>query len=70
MDERREVFLKRKLHLRREIQSIFDDAYHWNLAHMYEDPIDPDPDGELRLLAQELDRSIAEAAELNGEVLP
>jgi hypothetical protein len=49
MDERQEVFLTRARHLRQEIEQILVDAEHWNRTHPDEEPIDPDPEGELLL---------------------
>ena len=47
MDERREVFAARAVHMRQEIESIFADTEYWNRLHPDEAPIDPDPFGEL-----------------------
>jgi hypothetical protein len=33
-----------------EIRQIFLDAEHWNRLHPDEEPLDPDPQGELRAL--------------------
>ena len=41
--------------LRADVEQIFRDADHWNRTHPDEDPIDPDPDGTLRQLADEID---------------
>ena len=55
MDERQEVFMNRRRHLREEIRAIFADAAHWNRIHPDEEPIDPDPDDTLQRLAEECD---------------
>ena len=41
--------------MRADIEQIFRDVDHWNRTHPDEDPIDPDPDGTLRQLADEID---------------
>ena len=41
--------------MRADIEQIFLDINHWNRRHPDEDPIDPDPDGTLRQLADEID---------------
>ncbi len=41
--------------LRADIEQIFRDVDHWNRTHPDEDPIDPDADGMLRQLADEID---------------
>lgn len=46
----KESLLKRRDQLICEIEQIFTDAEHWNLCvrASHEEPINPDPDGELR----------------------
>ena len=41
--------------MRADIEQFFHDFDHWNRTHPDEDPIDPDPDGTLRQLADEID---------------
>ena len=41
--------------VRADIEQFFRDVDHWNRTHPDEDPIDPDPDGTLRQLADEID---------------
>lgn len=38
-----------------EIKQIFVDAEHWNSIHPDEEPINPDPDGFLRHMAEILE---------------
>jgi len=45
--------------LREEIRLTFDTAAHWNRTHPGEEPIDPDPDGELRDIADQIDDILA-----------
>lgn len=48
--------------LRSDIEQIFTDCEHWNtlVRAPNEAPLDPDPDGTLRHLANGLDRQLAE----------
>jgi hypothetical protein len=69
MDERREVLVNRMRHLRQEIQSIFDDAEHWNRIHPDEQLIDPDEDWLLQRMADGLDASLAHEDELRAKGL-
>ena len=41
--------------LRADIEQTFRDVGHWNRTHPDEDPVDPDPDGMLRQIADEID---------------
>ena len=41
--------------MRADIERIFLDVDHWNCTHPDEEPIDPDPDGTLRQMADEID---------------
>jgi hypothetical protein len=55
----REELVGRMQKLRQNIRDIFTDAEHWNLTHLDEEPIDPDPDGLLARIAAALDVSLA-----------
>lgn len=57
----RTELIARMRHLRREIEQIFDDAAHWNeyTRKPSEAPIDPDPDGQLRRIADAFDAALA-----------
>lgn len=46
--------------LRAEIEVIFTTCDHWNRLHPDEEPVDPDPDGSLRRIAEALDRQFAD----------
>lgn len=67
MVERAEL-IERAKKLRAEIEQIFIDTQHWNSRNApWKGPaIDPDPDGELRRLADGLDQTIAAAGEVNS----
>lgn len=41
--------------MRENIQLAFNDAAHWNRLHPDEEPINPDPDGKLREMADQID---------------
>ena len=41
--------------IRAVIEDVFATADHWNNSHPAAKPIDPDPDGQMRQLAEELD---------------
>lgn len=58
----RDRLLARGMRLRLEIEQTFIDTAHWNdqVRRPDEDPIDPDPDGQLRKLAETLDRQFAQ----------
>lgn len=45
--------------LREEIRLTFGTAAHWNRTHPDEEPIDPDPDGELADMAAQIDDILA-----------
>ena len=47
--------------LRAEIEQIFSDTGYWNanVRKPHEAPIDPDPDGTMRKLADRLDRMLS-----------
>lgn len=55
------ALIARAKKMRAGIQQIFDDAAHWNSVHTpwKGAPIDPDPDGELRRIADGIDRMLA-----------
>ena len=57
----RAEIVSRARQMRREIAQIFDDAAHWNSRHVpwKGQPIDPDPDGQLRRIADGLDKMLA-----------
>lgn len=50
--------------LRGEIEQVFTDVAHWNdeVRKADEAPIDPDPDGRLRRMADGLDRLLEDEA--------
>lgn len=54
----REILVERFRAARQEIAQIFIDCEYWNtqVRQPHEPPIDPDPDGDLRLLAARYDR--------------
>ena len=51
----RALLVNRARLMRAQIEQIFNDADHWNRSNPTEQPIDADPDGELRQTADELD---------------
>lgn len=51
----RQRLIHRGRHMHREIQQIFDDCSHWNRINARQEPVDPDPDGELGRCLQQLD---------------
>lgn len=55
-------FVERARAQRAEITQYFDDLNHWNRLHP-DEPIDGDPDGEMRRLASWLDQRIAEGTQ-------
>ena len=59
--------VKRAQKLRAEIAQAFYDAERWNKLHPQEEAINPDPDGELKRLAEGLDAMLAIEGH-NGEV--
>ncbi|MGE3889441.1 MAG: hypothetical protein AB7H81_23670 [Vicinamibacterales bacterium] len=63
----REAIVANASRLRREIDETFNDAAHWNRTHPGEAPIDPDPDGQLRRIAEGLDRFLAREAVQSGD---
>ena len=66
----RQQIINRALKLRVAIQQIFTDCASWNdnARKASEEPIDPDPDGQLRRIADGLDASLT--AEHAGTPLP
>ena len=70
IDSGRAEIVSRARQMRRNIAQIFDDAAHWNSQHVpwKGKPIDPDPDGQLRRIADGLDRMLtAEDARPNAK---
>jgi hypothetical protein len=55
----RKAIIARARFLRVEIQQIFDDAAHWNRINPNQENINPDPDGELRAIAEGIDAMLA-----------
>lgn len=45
--------------VRSECAQIITDAEHWNSTHPSEEPIDPDPDGELHRIIAGCDATLA-----------
>ena len=60
-------YIARTKKLRAEIEQLFTDAASWNdnVRKADEEPIDPDPHGELRRIADSIDRWLAKV-ELDG----
>ena len=56
--EREQVIANMRKH-RREIEEVFTAAENWNAANPDQEPIDPDPSGVLRRIADGLDRVLA-----------
>jgi hypothetical protein len=56
--------IDRALGLRGEIEQVFTDCAAWNdnVRQGDEEPIDPDPDGRLRRMADSLDRMLEDEA--------
>lgn len=56
--QEREILVEKMRKARQEIAQIFLDCEHWNthVRQQHEPPIDPDPDGDLRLLGAFYDR--------------
>ena len=52
---RRALLVENARQTRAEIEQIFSDVGHWNRLHPTAEPIDADPDGFLRQIAEELD---------------
>jgi hypothetical protein len=64
MQERLE--LRRRTKEQREtIRRYFEDVEHWNQAHP-EQPIDPDPGGALKTLAEGLDKCLENEKRVDG----
>jgi len=53
----RSSLIERTKQLRDEIKQLFLDAEHWNRLHP-DEVIDPDPDGELAKLHQQLEEAL------------
>ena len=60
MSNERAAIIARARNTRAEIAQIFADADHWNRLHVpwKGKPIDPDPDGQLKRIADGLDRML------------
>jgi hypothetical protein len=58
-DRERAAIIARIHKLRREIEVHFNTVAYYNRIHPEQEPIDPDPDGELRGWAAALDRTLA-----------
>ena len=60
MSNERAEIIGRARKLRAEIAQTFADAEHWNSRHVpwKGKPIDPDPDGQLKRIADGLDRML------------
>lgn len=57
----RSEIINRAKKLRSEITQIFADADHWNKKNTpWQKAIDPDPDGELKKMAEMLDRVLTD----------
>jgi hypothetical protein len=54
----RQAIIKKARNIRKEIAQIFLDAEHWNGTHPNEEPINPDPDGQLKRMTQGLDATL------------
>jgi len=61
--QERAAILARARKLRADVQQAFDDAAQWNHIHPQEQPIDPDPDGQLARIRDGLDRMLGAQAE-------
>jgi hypothetical protein len=59
----RTIIIGRARQLRAEIDQIFVDAEYWNSEHPNDQPIDPDPDGRLRSIADGIDAMLAKEQE-------
>ena len=55
----RDKLIQRFTKLRAEIRQLFLDIEHWNSIHPDEKPIDPDPDGRLKRMADAIDKMLA-----------
>lgn len=56
--DRAELFQRMRRH-RAEVEQIFIDVEHWNRIHPDEEPLDPDPDGTMRRIADAYDKALA-----------
>jgi hypothetical protein len=56
--EQRAILVEKVRKARQEVAQIFLDCEHWNthVRQPHEPPVDPDPDGDLRLLGEFYDR--------------
>lgn len=55
----RDDLIRRAREQREEIRLFFNTADHWNRTHPDEEPIDPDPDGQLARIAAGIDVMLA-----------
>ena len=62
-EKSREAIIQEAERMLKEIKQIFLDAAHWNNIHPDQKPIDPDPDGFLRHMAEILEGFFAREAE-------
>jgi hypothetical protein len=63
-DDSRASIIARARKLRAEIEQAYADAAHWNSINCPHKgpPIDPDPDGKLRRIAEGIDKMLAREA--------
>ena len=52
---RRAMLVNAARRIRANIEQVFSTAAHWNRSHPEEQPIDVDPDGEMRRITDEID---------------
>jgi hypothetical protein len=64
MEYTREQLIDRAKRIRASIEQIFTDAKYWNehVRTPFQEPIDPDPDGELAKWAKAIDGMLAKEA--------
>lgn len=65
-DLERNELIQRACELQKEIERIFADVEHWNAANP-DQPINPDPDGELTRHHRALTRMLRNGARLSFE---
>lgn len=68
MDTQRRQLIERARRILKDIEQIFLDADYWNnhVRTPFEEPIDPDPGGELARYAAGLERMLAAEAGSGG----
>lgn len=61
MSKSRKEIVDEARRIRKEISQIFIDVAHWNnnVRTAFEQPVDPDPDGQLARIAASIDRTLA-----------